>query len=178
MAEANQPGKVLPFVGLLIAPRVGAEGLFRRVSTDVVEIESVTGPFPFHYTDYYEPEMGRGLVRYWALGTQLCEPDELAEFKLKSNGVEAEFTVKGRRRVNVDPGYISDYAVVAATCKALPAAVYVTRGVYGYPLFLYRTGTFVPFDWTYPDYLDYVEFFNAGRRRMFNLKKSAVRGRF
>ncbi len=81
------------------------------------------GPFRFDYTGYYEPEMGRGLTRYWAPAAALCEPDELAEYKLRANELERGLAVGGRRRVNIDPGYISEYAVVAATCKALPAAV-------------------------------------------------------
>jgi hypothetical protein len=171
MAEAWQPKKILPFVGMLIADGVSADEVVARVSTDVFELEDVDGPHPFDYTDYYEPEMGEGLKRYWAVGKALLEVGELAPLKLAANELEREFAVDGRRRVNVDPGYISEYAVVAATCKALPAAVYLAQGVYGYLLLLYKSGVFEPLQWTYPDYRDHAGFFNAGRRRMFELRK-------
>ena len=171
MADAGQPGKVLPFVGLLIADGVGADEVIARVSTDVFDLENVNGPHPFDYTDYYEPEMGEGLKRYWALGKTLVKADKLVMLKLTANELEREFAVDGRRRVNVDPGYVKEFAVVAATCKALPTAVYLGEGVYGFLLFIYRSGSFVPLDWTYPEYADHVAFFNAGRRRLYELRK-------
>jgi len=171
MAEARQPEKTLPFVGLLIADGVSADEVIARVSAGVTAVEALDGPHPFDYTDYYEPEMGQGLKRYWAVGKALIETDELVPLKLAANELEREFAVDGRRRVNVDPGYISEYAVVAATCKALPTAVYIAQGVYGYLLLLYKSGAFEPLDWTYPDYRDHAGFFNAGRRRLFELRK-------
>jgi len=171
MAEAREPVKVLPFVGLLIAGGIDVDNVIARVSGKVTAVETADGPFPFDYTGYYEPEMGERLERYWALGKGLAEADELVPLKLAANELEREFAADGGRRVNVDPGYVSEFAVVAATCKALPAAVYLARGVYGYLLLLYRSGTFEPLEWTYPDYRDHVGFFNAGRRRLFELVK-------
>jgi hypothetical protein len=171
MAEARQPEKILPFVGLLIAGGISADEVIARVSTNVFDLEDVDGPHPFDYTDYYEPEMGEGLERYWAIGKALVEADTLVPLKLAANELEREFAVDGHRRVNLDPGYISEYAVVAATCKALPASVYLAQGVYGYLLLLYKSGAFEPLEWTYPDYRDNAGFFNAGRRRLFELKK-------
>jgi hypothetical protein len=175
MADVKQPEMVLPFVGLLIAPELDADEVVERVSADVIGVGEVNGPFDFGYTDYYEPEMGGGLRRYWALGVKLLEPDNLVELKSKANELERELAVEGKRRVNVDPGYVSEYAVVAATCKALPASLYLGKGVYGYLLFLYRSGTFEPLEWTYPDYRDHVAFFDAGRRRMFDLRKVGLK---
>jgi hypothetical protein len=173
MAEAKQPKRVLPFIGLLIPSEVDAAKVIERVSAEVVGVGEVDGPHPFNYTDYYEPEMGSNLQRYWALGMELREPDNLVELKLKTNELEREFSLDRYRRVNVDPGYINEYAVVAATCKALPASLYLGKGVYGYILLLYKSGTFEPLAWTYPDYRGHVGFFNAGRRRMFELRKTA-----
>jgi hypothetical protein len=175
MAEVKQPETVLPFVGLLIAAAVDADEVAERVSAEVIGVGEIGGPFDFDYTDYYEREMGSDLRRYWALGVELLEPDNLVELKLKANELERELAVGDRRRVNVDPGYVSEYAVVAATCKKLPASLYLGKGVYGYLLFLYRSGTFEPLEWAYPDYRDHVAFFNAGRRRMFDLRKTDLK---
>ncbi|UCE28146.1 MAG: DUF4416 family protein, partial [Candidatus Coatesbacteria bacterium] len=172
MAEPGPPRNVLPFVGFLTSPEADVSAVVERVSSALFALDEPAGPFPFGYTGYYEPEMGAGLKRYWALGTAFVEPDELVELKLKANELEGEFAAGGRRRINIDPGYISENAVVAATYKALPAAVYLARGVYGYLLFLYRSGTFEPVEWTYPDYRDYVGFFNAGRKALLSLVRT------
>jgi hypothetical protein len=172
MAEPGPPKKVLPFVGLLITPEVDASAVVERVSSGLFAVKEPAGPFPFDYTGYYVPEMGENIARYWAVAEALCEPDELAAYKLKANELEREFAVGGRRRVNIDPGHIAEFAVTVATCKTLPAAVYVGGGVYGHLLFIYRSGSFVPLDWTYPEFAEHVAFFNAGRKALLNLAKT------
>lgn len=108
---------------------------------------------PFGFTDYYCPEFGTGLQRCLLAFERLIDPGELPEIKLAANRIEDRFLHgDGRRRINIDPGYIALQHMVLATCKAYAHRPYLGRGVYADMTLLYRHGTFQALEWTFPDY--------------------------
>ena len=110
---------------------------------------------PFDRTGYYEAEMGRDLSRRIVSFEELIEPGELADIKLRTNSVEDDFLSQGgKRRVNVDPGYLTLHNLVLASCKNFAHRVYIGRGVYAEVTLLYRKDCYRPLEWTYPDYRD------------------------
>lgn len=111
-----------------------------------------TDPEPFDVTEYYRPEMGPDLLRFWCAGRRLAPAALLADWKLRSRELETQWGERGARRVNLDTGYLSSLQVVLATTKPLPQAVYVRDGVYALVELLYGSGGFEAFPWTYPDY--------------------------
>ena len=48
-------------------------------------------PLPFHFTDYYETEMGKDLWRRMASFEPLISPDQLPGVKLWTNELESRF---------------------------------------------------------------------------------------
>ncbi len=116
----------------------------------------VRGDFPFGYTDYYASEMGSDVVkRFYAFGT-LRDPAELAEIKEETNGLEVKlaerFSRGGRRRINLDPGFLALSRFVLATTKEHAHRIPLARGIYGEVTLLFRRGAFQPLEWTYPDF--------------------------
>ncbi len=107
---------------------------------------------PFEHTSYYAREFGEGLLRQFVAFANLIAPQRLAEVKLTTNELEAAWTVAGRRRVNLDPGYISLGKLVLATTKDYSHRVYLRQGIYAEVTLRYRHGAFEPWEWTYPDY--------------------------
>jgi len=69
---------------------------------------------------------------------------------------------KGRRTVNLDPGYLSAENLVLATTKGYSHRPYLRDGIYAELVYIYRGGTFAPVEWTYRDYRDArsIAFFN------------------
>lgn len=122
---------------------------------------------PFDHTSYYTPEFGVGLVRrIWTL-KPLIDPGTLAAIKLRSNEIEARWTIAGRRQVNLDPGYISLGKLVLATTKNHAHRIYLQDGIYAEVTLTYRDGAYRPWPWTYPDYATatYCELFAGIRQR-------------
>jgi hypothetical protein len=74
--------------------------------------------------------------------------------------------VAGRRRVDVDPGYLTRTKLVLATTKDYAHRVYLGRGIYAEVTLSYRQGAFHPWPWTYPDYAspEYAPQLEAMRR--------------
>ncbi len=107
---------------------------------------------PFTYTDYYTAEMGAPLLRRFIALEQLLDPGELAGLKEWTNGLEADWSQKGKRPVNLDPGYLAAAKFVLASTKDYAHRIYLGRGIYAEVTLLYRGGAFAPLPWTYPDY--------------------------
>lgn len=108
--------------------------------------------FDFVYTEYYANEMGLGLKKKFIGFQRLIRPERLSDIKLKTNAIEAQFSVENRRRCNLDPGYLSGAKAVLATTKNFDHRIYLGQGIYGDVHLRYRGNKFIFNDWTYPDY--------------------------
>ncbi|MEJ2744363.1 MAG: DUF4416 family protein [bacterium] len=156
---------VVLVAGLLAPSAAAMEGLIR-------ELEKLWGPvghksdlLDFDFTDYYAREIGPDLKRQFiAFGTPV-RPETLRESKIASNDLEARLSVEGRRRVNVDPGYLDLSKLVVASTKDATYRVYLGEGVYAQSMLWYEKGSYRPWPWTYADYRTEVaiSFFNKVR---------------
>jgi len=107
---------------------------------------------PFNHTSYYAREFGPGLVRQIVAFADLIAPQRLAEIKHTTNELEMTWAIAQRRRVNVDPGYVSLGKLVLATTKDYAHRIYLGQGIYAEVTLYYKHGAFHPWEWTYPDY--------------------------
>ncbi|UCH78338.1 MAG: DUF4416 family protein [Candidatus Coatesbacteria bacterium] len=144
--------EVLPLLGVIASPAAPLAELESEVHAELFETGLATPTLPFDFTDYYEAEMGAGLVRRWHAATSLLPADRLPALKEASIQLESRWSEAGLRRVNVDPGYISETQLLLATTKPLPAAVYLRDGLFAVVELLYYGAAFRELPWTYPDY--------------------------
>jgi len=126
------------------------------------------GPFPFSFTDYYQPEMGIGLKKYFFSFQGILSPENAAEWKIETNDIEARFVdTDGRRTINLDCGYLELSRVVLLTTKNFYHRMYLARGIYAEVTLHFEKGVFAFFPWTYPDYKtkEYLQFFREMREK-------------
>lgn len=119
----------------------------------------------FDYTNYYRREMGDNLVRRFLSMENLIRPESLPDIKLATNEIENEFTQEGKRRVNIDPGYISKGHLILATGKSYAHRPYLRDGIYADLTLYYQNKKFCSLPWTYPDYADGKQLLMLGRIR-------------
>lgn len=126
------------------------------VVMDLIEafgtVDMISGWFPFDYTRYYEPEMGKSLFRRILVFRRLIELEALAEIKHCTNDIEKRYSEDGNRTVNLDPGYMNHARFVLATGKDYAHRIYIGRGIYADLTLIYQQGAFQPLPWTYPGY--------------------------
>lgn len=111
--------------------------------------------FPFTFTDYYQEEMGSHLYRRFVALRALVPQDALPAIKHRTIEIERQFSLAGkraRRRINLDPGYLTPAKVVLASTKDYAHRIYLGRGIFGDLHLRYEHGMYQPLPWTYPDY--------------------------
>jgi hypothetical protein len=130
-------------------------------------IDFISTRMIFHYTDYYTGEMGSCLLRRVVVFDTLIRPESLPDIKLFTNDVEDRFAVTGKRRVNIDPGYISQAHLILATGKGYTHRPYLRDGIYADLTLMYKGKSFHPLPWTYPDYAEKpsIDMFNRIRSK-------------
>lgn len=136
--------------------------------------------FNFDHTGYYTEEMGPGLKKKFYAFENPIVSQKLVDIKNYTNKLEARFAQKAggemRRRVNLDPGYLSLNKVVLASTKDYSHRLYLGKGIYGEVTLFYKDKTFTPFPWTYPDYKTsgYIDFFNRMRKIYYNRTEQSI----
>jgi len=99
----------------------------------------------------------------------LIDPSRIVDIRIESSGIEDEFALDGRRRVNIDPGYVDFYWLVLASAKFQGQKIYLGKGVYADPT-LYYDKEWKSCDWSFPDFKSgrYDEFLSGVRRSYKN----------
>jgi hypothetical protein len=172
LAEVKPPKPVKLIVGVLFGDPGLLDPLERELNKSFGEIDARSQIYDFEMTDYYEQEMGGDLERVFYSFMELIDPAGIADIKLAANEIERSFTRGGKRRVNIDPGYMDFDKFVLASAKFLGQKIYLGKGVYADPTLYYDKG-WKPYDWGFPDFKSgrYYEFLTEVRR----LYKSGIR---
>ena len=152
LPQAPKPAKLV--IGLIMQDRALFEPLAVELSAGYGPVDIVSSWMPFDYTTYYEPEMGTPLYRRLLAYKNLIDQDNLPEIKLTTNRLEQTLLQNGRRRVNIDPGYLLYERFVLASGKNFTHRIYIGSGIYADLTLIYQRGGFEKLPWTYPDYAD------------------------
>jgi hypothetical protein len=154
MSKPSSANPVKLIAGFLSADRVLLDEALQHMSNIYGQPDWVGSAMEFNYTDYYEEELGTNLLRRFASFDRLIKPESLPDVKLMTNALESEFSHAGKRRVNIDPGYLSEAHLILATCKGYAHRPYLREGIYADLTLIYKDKAFHPLQWTYPDYAD------------------------
>jgi hypothetical protein len=132
------------------------------------ELDFISDRLPFNFTDYYAQEMGRDLFRRFITFEQLISIPLLPDIKIATNHLEEKYvTPDGNRQLNIDPGYICLEHIILATTKGYSHRPYLRDGIYADLTLIFRNKSFLPLEWTYPDYRqdEIIRLFNQFRKK-------------
>lgn len=166
MSQPKQPKPCAMVMGILTSADVETAEVIECVADAFSPPETISPTISFdEMTKYYNGEMGQGILRtYLGLGG-FHDPGDLADVKLKTNSLEDRWKKQGRRKVNLDPGYLSLTNLILATGKPGAHRIYLGKGIYAEIEYLFEFKSFKCLPWTYLDYKTEttVEFFNKLR---------------
>jgi len=148
----SDPDPVKLFVAVLYADEALLERAVGMLTQEYGPLDYRSEPLSFTVTDYYRREMGGPIRRTFLSFQQLIDPGRLAEIKIKTNEIEDQLAVEGRRKVNLDPGYLDVCKAVLASAKYNGQKIYLGQGIYADPTLHYEKGHFRPYPWSFPDF--------------------------
>lgn len=152
MSELKEPKPAKLIMALLYSKGELLKPLINKLVERFGPIEWESPEFVFNHTHYYTEEMGEGLEKRLIGFIRLISPEELPEVKYFTQQLEKEWAQEGKRRVNIDPGYLTLDRLVLATGKDAAHRIYLRKGTYAEVTLIYHSGSFQPLPWTYPDY--------------------------
>ncbi len=181
MSDLRRPIPVKLFVGMIFREPTLFTECAEILSAEFGALDLSAPIMAWDQTDYYQKEMGTGLQRTFMFFERLLEdPAQLASIKTMTNLIENRFSHTGskNRRINIDPGYITEAKVVLASTKDFSHRIYIGRSIYAEVTLQFREQgrTFVALGHTYPDFRrhDMIELFN-GARGLLRAKLKKIR---
>jgi hypothetical protein len=177
MGEVRIPLKVKPICAVTFGKGIDLPLILSELEKLFGPVEDRSPVFDFSFTRYYQDEMGPDLKKTYCSFTNPVSPDALAGMKAAANGVERAWSAEGRRRVNIDPGYITGGKLVLASTKDFSHRVYLAQGIFGDVQLRYAHGKFHASEWTYPDYQTplAMDFFDGVRKKLVSQEREHER---
>jgi hypothetical protein len=176
MAAVSPVLQVKPVCAVTFSPGLRWEDAAAGLEPLLGPPDGASPVFPFDFTEYYLPEMGPDLKKIFISFADLISPGDLARVKKESNGLEAAWALNGRRRANLDPGYVTGAKLVVASAKDFTHRIFIGDGIYGDVQLQYRHGRWRRLAWTFPDYRTPLAYaFFASARDRYNQQERRLR---
>lgn len=174
MGTPHPPEKALLFLALLFAAQKVFDSslpIFRERFGDIL-FESPESAWS--HSHYYDRELGTPVFRRFIFFDTLFDASTLPEIKLETNDLENAFSREGKRKINIDPGYVTSSKVVLASAKDYSHRLYLGRGIYGEVALYFQKNRFHPMPYTYQDYREPqgLDIFERARKELKKLTGS------
>ena len=165
MGAITTPEEVKLIVGMISGSREILTEAAGRLESEFGPIDLTGEVMDFEFTHYYDEEMGAGLLRQFIAFAELVSPDQIVAIKRATNDIEGEFAEGPNRKVNLDPGYITESKLILASTKDFSHRIYLSDGIYAEVTLMYVRGRWVSQPYTFPDYASgrYDEFLSQAR---------------
>ncbi len=141
------------------------------------EFDLVSEEFSFsgEFSTYYDEEIGgEGLRRIYSF-KETVAPDRQADIKIRTNEIEAMLSEDGKRKINLDPGFINHGRLMLATTKATGFRIPLKDGIYTELTLFYARGSWQKFPWSYRDYQsERVQKFLSEAREIYLAKRREI----
>jgi hypothetical protein len=157
--------KPILFIGALFPDKLIFDEVFPALQRNFGDVFFQSSIEPWSYSGHYEKELGTPIYRTFVFFDRIIDPSLLADIKLITNELEALNSIDGRRRINLDPGYLTLAKVVLASTKNYSHRIYIGKGIYAELALLYKNQQFNSMPYTYNDYKNefYVRMFTEAR---------------
>ena len=162
-----EPEKLI--CGILYTDEAAADAALRRLTAEFGMVDAEAEPYCFsEISPYYDEEMGGRVFRKMVSFTECRDPASLAAVKRLTNQIEQETADAGKRRINLDPGFVSPGRLSLATTKNAGHRIPLSDGIYAELTLFYARGAWHPFPWTYMDFKrEQVHAFLSGVRQIY-----------
>ncbi len=178
MGKIEKPKKSKLIISIIANKEIMFENAKSLLIDEFGDIDNESDYQSFDYTSYYEKEMGSNLLQKLVSFNKLISPGLLSRIKHKTNKMEMILSfdeiknnndnlknIKNneiKRKVNLDPGYLTLSKFILASTKNGPARIYLNNGIYAEITLSFIKKSFCAVGWTYKNYQtpEYIYFLN------------------
>lgn len=141
-------------IGIIYNDMEVYEEAVRSLCEEFGEIDDRSEVFSFSrdFSTYYDEELGGEGMRVIFSFRELVSPERQADIKIFTNALEARLSEDGRRKINLDPGFISHGRLMLATTKAAGFRIPLHSGIYTELTLFWAKGAWHKLPWSYRDY--------------------------
>lgn len=169
-----EPEKLI--VSVIYHDKYILERALEILKKDFGDFDFISEEFSFSegYSSYYDDELGgEGFRRIYSFEA-LVNPELQADIKIRTNEIENGFS----RKINLDPGLISDGRLLLPTTKRVGFRIPLKAGIYSDYTLFYARGAWHSFPWTYRDYKneDVQKFLLKVRKKYLTQRKALLNG--
>ena len=167
MAAYKYPKPVKLVIGFLAESQVAIEQILPSLIKKFGNIDHSMPSIDFKHTNYYKDEIGSSPIKSFISFQNLIPREDIVDIKRFTNELELK-SFGGQRKVNIDPGYMTQGQFFLATTKDQRHRVYAGNGVFIETTLYFENKTWKHFDWTYYDYRsnEYHTFFYLIRSKL------------
>lgn len=142
------------FTGLLSSSEPLLAAASNALAAEWGPVALRSDPRPWNESDYYEAEMGKGLLRQFLLFEAPVPVDRLPALKRRAIEHERAFAAGAAvpRPVNIDPGLLGEHNLTLASTKRAGHRVWIGDEIWAEITLVFRAGAFQPLPWTYSDF--------------------------
>ncbi|MBF0473638.1 MAG: DUF4416 family protein [Nitrospirae bacterium] len=152
MGIPKHPERGLLFSGLLYSDTFVYSQTIPVLKDMFGEIYYESPALSWSHSNFYKEELGLPILRRFIFFDGIYDPSRLADSKLIANNIEQQFSIDGKRRINIDPGYMTLAKVVLASTKNYSHRIYLDKGIFAELTLINIKGKFQPLLFTYPDF--------------------------
>ncbi len=174
MGVARRPEDALFFVGSLFSDEMIFDVALDDLKVVFGPVLFLSSAYPWDVSDYYQKELGSPLMRRFVFFSDVVDPAGLVRAKHAVSSIEGRLSCEGKRRINLDPGYITLAKVVLASWKNYSHRICLGSGVYAELELFCENACFQSLPYTYRDYRDIscIQMFNSARSRLKKILKA------
>ena len=154
MASGKPREEAILFAGCLFSSKDCYEAARAALEKDLGNVLLEAPPLLWNHSDYYVKELGSPLFRTFIFFDTVVDTSVLPDIKQTVMHIEKKFSEEGKRRVNIDPGYVSLAKVVLSSRKNYSHRIYLGKLVFAELELIFKDGSFHPLPYTYTDYRD------------------------
>lgn len=116
------------------------------------DIDLETEPFRFdRFTNYYEKEMGKDLKKKFVFFKEKSDMN-IAALKLITKEIEKKFSAEGKRKANIDPGYMNENEMGLPSTKPLQSRKLIRDSIYNQVIYTFENNELKAAERAFPDY--------------------------
>jgi hypothetical protein len=134
------------------------KGFFGEIAIESPDLE-------WKNSEYYRDELGWPITRTFLFFRDRIDPLRLPEIKQTTDEIEERLSTGGKRKINIDPGYMTLSKVVLASTKNYSHRLYIGKGIFAELTLVNTKGRYRPHLFTYRDYASEacIEIFGKAR---------------